>query len=193
MYEFLVSLPEDLLHHVRVFVSNDSSLSTISSNGLTNGDISIFPLCQQLFNEHNYRQQQQQQQKVPEGKFFRFTFRIKSTVMNDNAHEIQMKTFVFLNYFHLQLIHMVGELNWPELIPCLTQTIDLAERFDSAISNFGLRNILQQLFAFDPPAVTFQHIKRSAFQYLVDYLIQGVKDELIKQSMQAVNSISQQV
>ncbi|CAF4427921.1 unnamed protein product, partial [Rotaria magnacalcarata] len=79
--------------------------------------------------------------------------------------------FVFLNYFHLQLIHIVGELNWSELIPCLIQTIDLAERFDSAVSNFGLRNILQQLFTFDPPAVSFQHIKRIAFQYLVDHLM----------------------
>jgi hypothetical protein len=98
-----------------------------------------------------------------------------------------MKTFVYLNYFHLQLIHIVGELNWPELIPCLSQTIDLAERFDSASNIFGLRSILQQLFAFDPPAVTFQHIKRIAFQYLIDYLMRGVKDELVKQSIESAN------
>jgi hypothetical protein len=104
-----------------------------------------------------------------------------------------MKTFVYLNYFHLQLIHIIGELNWSELIPCLSQTIDLAERFDSTICNFGLRHILQQLFAFDPPAVTFQHVKRIAFQYLVDYLMHGVKNELVKQSIESANLNSQQV
>jgi hypothetical protein len=98
-----------------------------------------------------------------------------------------MKTFVYLNYFHSQLIHIVGELNWPELIPCLSQTIDLAERFDSTMNNFGLRNILQQLFVFDPPAVTFQHVKRIAFQYLVDYLMHGVKNELVQQSIESAN------
>ncbi|CAF1082392.1 unnamed protein product [Rotaria sp. Silwood1] len=191
MYEFLISSPEDLLHNVRVFVQNDSSSSTSSSYGIANGDSSIFPICQQLFNEHH--QHSQQQQKVPEGKFFRFTFRTKTAIINDpNPHEIQMKTFVFLNYFHLQLIHIVGELNWSELIPCLSQTIDLAERFDSAISNFGLRNILLQLFNFDPPAVTFQHIKRIAFQYLVDYLMCGVKDELVNRSIQSANPNLQQ-
>ncbi|CAF3346265.1 unnamed protein product [Rotaria socialis] len=199
MYEFLVSSPEDLLHNVRVYVQNDSNASILSSYGLANGDISIFPLCQQLFNEHHQPQpqpqpqQQQQQQKVIEGKFFRFTFRTKTAIINDpNPHEIQMKNFVFLNYFHLQLIHIVGELNWSELIPCLIQTIDLAERFDSAVSNFGLRNILQQLFTFDPPAVSFQHIKRIAFQYLVDHLMPGVKNELVKQSIQSANSNLQQ-
>ncbi len=180
IYEFLVSSPEDLLRNVRVYIQNDSNTSLSSSSyGIANGDHSIFPLCQQIFNEH-----QQQQQKVIEGKVFRFTFRTK----NDNdPHEIQMKTFVYLNYFHSQLIHIVGELNWPELIPCLSQTIDLAERFDSTMNNFGLRNILQQLFVFDPPAVTFQHVKRIAFQYLVDYLMHGVKNELVQQSIESAN------
>ncbi len=190
IYEFLVSSSEDLLRNVRVYIQNDSN-SSISSYGISNGDSSIFSLCQQLFNEHH---QQQQQQKVIEGKLFRFTFRTITKTINDpNPHEIQMKTFVYLNYFHLQLIHIVGELNWPELIPCLSQTIDLAERFDSTISNFGLRNILQQLFTFDPPAVTFQHVKRIAFQYLVDYLMYGVKNELVKQSIESANPNSQQV
>ncbi|CAF4346888.1 unnamed protein product, partial [Rotaria magnacalcarata] len=71
MYEFLVSSPEDLLHNVRVYVQNDSNASILSSYGLANGDISIFPLCQQLFNEHHQpqhqHQHQQQQQKVTEG------------------------------------------------------------------------------------------------------------------------------
>ena len=98
-------------------------------------------------------------------------------------HEIQMKTLVYLNYFHLQLIHIVGELNWPELISSLSRSIDLAERFDEPTTNFGLRYILQQLFAFDPPAVTFQHIKRIAFQYLIDYFMSGVKDELVEHSI----------
>ena len=98
-----------------------------------------------------------------------------------------MKTFVYLNYFHLQLLHIVGELNFSELVPALSRTIDLAERFDLAISNFGLRSVLQQLFAFDPPAVTFQHIKRIAFQYLVDYLMSGLKDELVKQSIDSAS------
>jgi hypothetical protein len=188
MYEFLVSSPEDLLRNVRVYIQNDANISPTSSYGIANGDSSIFSLCQQLFNEH---QQQQQQQKIVEGKFFRFTFR---TITNDpNPHEIQMKTFVYLNYFHLQLIHIVGELNWSELIPCLCQTIDLAERFDSVMSNFGLRNILLQLLAFDPSVVTFQHIKRIAFQYLIDYLMHGVKDELVKQSIESANPTIQQV
>lgn len=114
--------------------------------------------------------------------------------MNEiDPHEIQMKTFVYLNYFHLQLIHIVGELNWPKLIPCLSQTIDLAERFDSTKNNFGLRNILQQLFTFEPSAVTFQHVKRIAFQYLIDYLMHGVKNELVKQSIESANLNLQQV
>jgi hypothetical protein len=191
MYEFLVSSPEDLLRNVRVYVQNDSVSCASSLHGLANGDSSIFPLCQQLFSEHH----QQQHQRIAEGKLFRLTFRTMTTkTANDPLpHEIQMKTFVYLNYFHLQLIHIAGELNWPELIPCLSQTIDLAERFDSASSNFGLRNILQQLFAFDPPAVTFQHIKRIAFQYLIDYLMHGVKDELVKQSIESANPNIQQV
>jgi len=186
IYEFLVSSPDDLLQNVRVYIQNDSNSSISSSYGIANGDSSIFPLCQQIFNEH----EQQQEQKIIEGKLFRFTFR---TINDADPHEIQMKTFVYLNYFHLQLIHIIGELNWSELIPCLSQTIDLAERFDSTISNFGLRHILQQLFAFDPPAVTFQHVKRIAFQYLVDYLMHGVKNELVKQSIESANLNSQQV
>ncbi|CAF0721679.1 unnamed protein product [Adineta steineri] len=191
IYEFRISSPEDLLRNVRVYVQNDSN-SSQSSYGMANGDSSIFPLCQQLFNEH--QQQPQQQQKIPEGKFFRFTFRTVTTSINTDPspHEIQMKTFVYLNYFHLQLIHIIGELNWPEFTPCLSQTIDLAERFDSFSNHFGLRNILQQLFIFDPPAVTFQHVKRVAFQYLVDYLMRGVKDELVKQSIDSANLNLQQ-
>lgn len=104
-----------------------------------------------------------------------------------------MKTLVYLNYFHLQLIHIMGELNWPEFIPCFSQTIDLTERFDSTVKNFGLRNLLQQLFAFDPPAVTFQHTKRIAFQYLIDYLMQGVKNELVQESIQSANLNSTEV
>ena len=182
MYEFLLSSPEDLLRNVRVYIQNDLNTSQSSSYGIANGDSSIFPLCHQLFNE---------QQKMIDGKFFRFTFQ---SIRNDpNPHEIQMKTFVYLNYFHLQLIHIVGELNWSELIPCLSQTIDLAERFDSTVNHFGLRNILQQLFAFDPPVVTFQHIKRIAFQYLIDYLMCGVKDELVKQSIESADLTLQQV
>ncbi|CAF0959064.1 unnamed protein product [Adineta steineri] len=156
IYEFRISSLEDLLRDVRVYVQNDSN-SSQSSYGMANGDSSIFPLCQQLFNEH----QQPPQQKIPEGKFFRFTFRIVTTSINTdpNPHEIQMKTFVYLNYFHLQLIHII-------------------ERFDSFSNHFGLRNILQQLFIFDPLAVTFQHEKRVAFQYLINYLMRGVKDEL---------------
>jgi predicted translin family RNA/ssDNA-binding protein len=177
-----VSSPEDLLQNVRVYIQNDSNSSI--SYGIANGDSSIFPLCQQIFNEH------QHQQEILEGKFFRFTFR---TINDNEPHEIQMKSFVYLNYFHLQLIHIIGELNWSELIPCLSQTIDLAERFDSTMSNFGLRNILQQLFNFDPPAVTFQHVKRIAFQYLVDYLMHGVKNELVKQSIESANPNPQQV
>ena len=189
MYEFLVSSPEDLLRNVRVYIQNDSNISPASSSyGIANGESSIFPLCQQLFNEHH---QQQQQQKIIEGKFFRFTF--QTNPPDPNPHEIQMKTFVYLNYFHLQLISIIGELNWPELIPSLSQTIDLAERFDSVINNFGVRNILQQLFIFDPPVVTFQHIKRIAFQYLIDYLMLGVKEELVKQSIESANPNIQQV
>ena len=188
IYEFLVSSPEDLLRNVRVYIQNDSNSSLLSSSyGIANGDHSIFPLCQQIFNEH--QQSQQQQQKIIEGKIFRFTFR---TINDNDPHEIQMKTFVYLNYFHSQLIHIVGELNWPELIPCLSQTIDLTERFDSTVNNFGLRNVLQQLFVFDLPAVTFQHVKRIAFQYLVDYLMQGVKDELVQQSIESANPTSTQ-
>ncbi|UJR38003.1 hypothetical protein I4U23_030685 [Adineta vaga] len=189
IYEFLISSPEDLLRNVRVYIQNDANSSS-SSYGIANGDHSIFSLCQQIFNEH----QQQQHIKVPEGKIFRFTFRTEPTIpANDpSPHEIQMKTFVYLNYFHLQLIHIVGELNWSELIPCLSQTIDLAERFDVTTNIFGLKSILQQLFAFDPPAVTFQHMKRIAFQYLVDYLMCGIKDELVKQSIDSANSNLQQ-
>ena len=194
MYEFLVSSPETLLYNVRVYVQNDSN-SPLSSCAMGSGDGTVFSLCQQIFNEHhNHYRHHQQQQKISDGKFFRFTFRIKSTNRNNpNSHEIQMKTFVFLNYFHLQLIHIVGELNWSELIPCLAQTIDLAERFDLAVSNFGLRSILQQLFAFDPPVVALQHFKRIAFQYLVDYLMRGVKDELVKRSIESTNLAVQQV
>ncbi|CAF0890511.1 unnamed protein product [Adineta ricciae] len=188
IYEFLVSSPEDLLRNVRVYIQNDPNSS--SSCGLVNGDISIFPLCQQLFNEHS----QQQPTKIPEVKIFRFTFRTVPTApTNDpSPHEIQMKTFVYLNYFHLQLIHMIGELNWSELIPNLSQTIDLAERFDITSNIFGLKSIFQQLFAFEPAAVTFQHVKRIAFQYIVDYLMRGVKDELVKHSINSANLHVQQ-
>ena len=191
IYEFLISSSDDLLRNVRVYIQNDSN-SSLSSYGVANGDNSIFSLCQQLFNEHSPHQQQQ---KIAEGRLFRFTFRTESTaaIHDPNPHEIQMKTFVYLNYFHLQLIHIVGELHWPELIPCLSQTIDLAERFDSSLNHFGLRNILQQVFAFDPPAVNFQHVKRIAFQYLVDYLMRGVKDELVKQSIESADLNLQQV
>lgn len=185
IYEFLVSSPDDLLRNVRVYIQNDAQ-SASAAYGIANGDHSIFSLCQQLFNEH----QLQSPEKIPEGKIFRLTFQ---TAHDQNAHEIQMKTFVYLNYFHLQLIHIIGELNWPELIPCLSETIDLTERFDSTVNNFGLRNLLQQLFAFDPPAVNFQHVKRIAFQYLIDYLMHGVKNELVQQSIQSANGDSTQV
>ena len=186
IYEFLISSPDDLLRNVRVYIQNDSNTSAVSSstNGLANGDQSIFPLCQQIFNENS------QQQKIPESKFFRLTFR---SVNDTEPHELQMKTFVYLNYFHVQLIHMIGELNCPEFIPCLCQTIDLAERFDSASNNFGLRNLLQQLFVFDPPAVTFQHVKRIAFQYLIDYLMIGVKNELVKQSIDSATQVERRI
>ena len=177
IYEFLLSSSDDLLRNVRIYLLND-----LNSSAGANGDQSIFPLCQQIFNENS------QQQKIPECKFFRFTFR---TANDNEPHEIQMKTFVYLNYFHLQLIYLVGELNWPEFVPCFCQTIDLAERFDSTLSNFGLRCILQQLFTFDPPAVTFQHVKRIAFQYLIDYLMIGVKNDLVKQSIESANSNSE--
>ena len=186
MYEFLKSSSDDLLRNVRVFIQNDASSSAPSTHGLVNGESSIFPLCEQLFNEH----QTPTQSKITEGKFFRFTFQTAKSTPSINEplpHEIQMKTFVYLNYFHLQLLHIVGELNFSELIPSLSRTIDLAERFDLTISNFGLRSVLQQLFAFDPPAVTFQHIKRIAFQYLVDYLMSGLKDELVKQSIDSAS------
>lgn len=185
IYEFLVSSPDDLLRKVRVYIQNDSQ-SASATYGIANGDHSIFPLCQQLFNEH----QLQSPEKIPDGKIFRLTFRSDH---DHDAHEIQMKTFVYLNYFHSQLIHIIGELNWPELIPCLSQTIDLTERFDSTMNNFGLRYLLQQLFAFDPPAVTFQYVKRIAFQYLIDYLMHGVKNELVQQSIQSANADSIQV
>lgn len=184
MYEFLLCSPDDLLRNVRVYIRNDPNSSS-SSHGLINGDSSIFPLCEQLFHEH---QVPDQPPTSVEGKVFRFTFRTHNATTSKEIlpHEIQMKTFVYLNYFHLQLIHIVGELNWSELIPCLSQTINLAERFDLATSNFGLRHIFQQLFAFEPPVVSFQHIKRVAFQYLVDYLMRGVKDELVRQSIESV-------
>ena len=184
IHEFLISTPEDLLRNVRVYIQNDGQSSAVY--GIANGDQSTFPLCQQLFNEH----QVQSPEKVPDGKLFRFTFRTKH---DQDPHEIQMKTLVYLNYFHLQLIHIMGELNWPEFIPCFSQTIDLTERFDSTVKNFGLRNLLQQLFAFDPPAVTFQHTKRIAFQYLIDYLMQGVKNELVQESIQSANPNSAEV
>ena len=180
MYEFLLCSPDDLLRNVRVYIQNDS---VSPSSGLINGDSSIYPLCEQLFHEH---QTPGAAPTIVEGKVFRFTFRTNNGTSKEILpHEIQMKTFVYLNYFHLQLIHIVGELNWSELIPSLSQSIDLAERFDLATSNFGLRHILQQLFAFEPPVVSFQHIRRIAFQYLVDYLMRGVKDELVRQSIES--------
>lgn len=188
IYEFFMSTSDDLLRNVRVFIQNESNTTASTTNNLINGDMSIFPLCEQLFHEY---QTQQTNQKIAEGKLFRFTFQSSSIVSTEILpHEIQMKALVYLNYFHLQLIHIIGDLKWPEFIPSLSHSIDLAERFDQTTYNFGLRQILQQLFTFDPPAVTFQHIKRIAFQYIIDYLVSGVQDELVKQSIESIKSPS---
>ncbi|CAF0791518.1 unnamed protein product, partial [Didymodactylos carnosus] len=179
IHEFNVSSADDLLLNVRLY-TKDASLSTPHDN-----DNMIFLLCKQLFNEQSTSQSVNNDN---DRKLFRFTFR--SSDNKANMNEIDMQTFVFSNYFHIQLIHIIGEIllnnnntNFTEnsvlyyFLSCLAYTIDLCERYET--NNIGLKCLLQQLFSYEIP-VTFYHLKRIAFQYLIDLLLKNIEIESVE-------------